>query len=110
MGRHEWGAIHLLLSFIFIVLLIFHIIFHWKMIVVMYRKLIGSGTMRLIIGLIFIIVCLLLILFPFFMKPAIRESGNKWKKLEKESIYPDFEKGKKKVSERLSRDEQKYMK
>ncbi|MBU0567408.1 DUF4405 domain-containing protein, partial [bacterium] len=30
--RHEWGAIHLVLGFILLGLLVIHIILHWKMI------------------------------------------------------------------------------
>ena len=35
--RHEWGSIHLWLSYVFLALMILHIFFHWKMITCIFR-------------------------------------------------------------------------
>jgi len=73
--RHEWGAIHLVLGFILLGLLVIHIILHWKMILGLYRKLIGSQSTRRIIAAVFIIVCLIGLISPFIVKPEVQEPG-----------------------------------
>ncbi|MDI6792955.1 MAG: DUF4405 domain-containing protein [bacterium] len=72
MDRHEWGEIHLVLGFVLIGLLVLHIILHWKMILCLYRKLIGSQRVRRIIAAVFIIVCLIGLIFPFIVKPEVQ--------------------------------------
>lgn len=75
MERHEWGTIHLFLGLSLLVLLALHIIFHWGMIVSMYSSLIRSRRARRIALCFFTLVCALLILFPFIIKPEVREGG-----------------------------------
>ena len=75
MDRHEWGEIHLVLGLILFGLLVLHIILHWKMILCLYRKLIGNQSARRIIALVFLIVCLTLVIFPFIINPEVQELG-----------------------------------
>ncbi|MDY6863859.1 MAG: hypothetical protein SV062_12840, partial [Thermodesulfobacteriota bacterium] len=56
-------------------LLVVHIIFHWKVILNMYHRLIGSQRTRRIITFLFTVTSVILITFSFFMKPEIRETG-----------------------------------
>lgn len=72
MDRHEWGEIHLVLGFVLIGLLVLHIILHWKMILCLYRKLIGSQRARRIIAAVFIIVSLIGLIFPFIVRPEVQ--------------------------------------
>jgi len=69
LDRHGWGFIHLVLGFICIGLLILHIIFHWKMIVCMFRHLMKPSKWRNAVSTIFLAICLVIIFIPFFLKP-----------------------------------------
>lgn len=73
MDRHEWGTIHLVIGFIFLGLLLLHIILHWKMIVNMYQRLIGSRIARKIITSIFMISCVIWLTFSLMVKPEVIE-------------------------------------
>ena len=75
LDRHEWGTIHLITGFVLIGLLVLHIFLNWKQIVNMYQRSIGSQISRKIITAVFIIVCVLLIIFPFIMNPEVQEIG-----------------------------------
>ncbi|MFH1452817.1 MAG: DUF4405 domain-containing protein [Armatimonadota bacterium] len=68
MNRYRWGKIHFILSIIFIILLLIHIILHWKWIATTYKDMIKSKAVRTVIGIIFIITTLLAFLFPFIIK------------------------------------------
>ncbi|WP_396600359.1 DUF4405 domain-containing protein [Algibacter sp. R77976] len=76
LDRHQWGMIHLILGFVLLGLLIAHIVLHWKIIVNVYKKIIKEPFTKKIVALFFAILCLLMILFPFFVQPKI-ESINK---------------------------------
>lgn len=78
MDRHQWGMIHLVLGFILLGLLILHIILHWKIITCVYKKIIKTPFTNKVIALLFIIICALLIIIPFFVKPEIEtiKKGN----------------------------------
>ena len=71
MNRHQWGTIHFILGLVFFGLLATHIFLHWKMITSAFQKLIKNQTNKRIIAFIFIIICALLILLPFFITPKI---------------------------------------
>jgi len=73
MDRHEWGTIHLVIGFVLIGLLAIHIILHWKMILAMYRQLIGSQIARRITASAFIIVSAMFITFSFFVQIEVQE-------------------------------------
>ncbi len=75
MDRHEWGTIHLILGLTLLGLLVLHIVLHWKMILNLYRCLIGSHIARRIIASVFIITCLILLIFPLIIKPEVQELG-----------------------------------
>ena len=71
MDRHEWGKIHHILGFILLGLLILHIILHWKMVLNMFRRLIGYRRARIIMASVFIIICAISVVFPFIGNPDI---------------------------------------
>jgi hypothetical protein len=73
--RHDWGDIHFYLALILLGLLALHIILHWSMIVALFRRLIAAPQTRTITFWIFLLACLLLILFPFFLTPDIGRYG-----------------------------------
>lgn len=75
MDRHEWGTIHLILGLTLLGLLVLHIVLHWKMILNLYRCLIGSHIARKIIASVFIIACLILLISPLIIKLEVQELG-----------------------------------
>lgn len=78
MDRHQWGTLHLILGFILIGLLTLHIFLHWKTIKSVYKKIIKRPLINKLVALGFIIIGLILILTPFFIKPEIKpiKKGN----------------------------------
>ena len=69
--RHQWGSIHLILSITFLALLILHTILHWKMIVIIFRRMIPSKAIRLVLVSLITVTGLLSISFPLFVKPEL---------------------------------------
>ena len=65
--RHQWGSFHLILGYILLVLLVLHIVFHWKQIIVMYKCLITRKSFRVILTVLFVIISLLFFLFAFIV-------------------------------------------
>jgi len=75
MGRHQWGTIHLVIGYVFLALLVLHIILHWGMIVGIYRTLVPSRFARRVIAVILVLLTILLLIFPFIVQPEIQERG-----------------------------------
>ncbi len=73
LDRHEWGTIHLTLSFVLLALLMFHIILHWNIILCTCKKIIYKTKIRIIVVSSFIILCLFLTISPFFVRPVMSE-------------------------------------
>lgn len=69
--RHEWGRIHLLLGFVFLLLLLIHILLHWDMIGCIFRQMISGKTMRRVIAVFLGVLCFLLLFVPLVMKPEV---------------------------------------
>ena len=73
MDRHEWGAIHLVIAFVLLGLLLLHTILHWKLILSLFRKLVSGTLARKLATSIFVFTSALLFLFAFIVKPEIGE-------------------------------------
>ncbi|WP_179319642.1 DUF4405 domain-containing protein [Winogradskyella helgolandensis] len=71
LDRHQWGTIHLYLSFVLIGLLVLHIFLHWKVFTAVYKKIIKVQFTKRIVAFSFITICALLILMPFFIHPKL---------------------------------------
>jgi len=71
LDRHEWGRIHLIVAIILIVFLFLHIILHWKMIVCLCKSLISGKTIRVITVLAFVVVTVILVIFPFLIQTKV---------------------------------------
>lgn len=69
--RHQWGSIHLIISIIFLVLLLLHIVLHWKMIVGIFKRMIPHKVSRALSAILIACVSFLCIAFPLFVKPEI---------------------------------------
>ncbi len=70
-GKETWKDIHLYLGLLLLGLLVLHIVLHWKQIVAIYRRLIEADKMRQLILVVFIIVSILLVAFPFIFSPTV---------------------------------------
>lgn len=75
LDRHDWGAIHLYLGFVLLALLALHIVLHWQMIPGLFARLVGNGRKRRLIGLAYVVLAAVLLLFPFFIRPEVKEGG-----------------------------------
>jgi hypothetical protein len=76
LDRHQWGTIHLITGIVFFILLILHIIFHWRMIGCLFRKYIPKRGVRAATIFISLIVFTIFVAFPLIVSP------------EKKSIFP----------------------
>jgi len=88
--RHEWGFVHLIISIVFLVLLLIHIILHWKMIVCVFRRMVPNKMTRILSATLITGAGVLLIAFPLFVKPEIvtRESLHLNRKF-KQEVAPE---------------------
>jgi hypothetical protein len=75
MDRHDWGAIHLYLGFLLLALLVLHIVLHWQMIPGLFARLIANSRHRWRIALAYVVLAAVLVLFPFFISPEVKDSG-----------------------------------
>ena len=73
--RHDWGDIHLYLAFVLLILLVFHIILHWRQILGLFHRVVPDPRRRYKIALVFLILSLLLIYFPFLITPDSKARG-----------------------------------
>ena len=73
MDRHQWGSVHLYLSFVLIFLLILHLIFHWKMMLGLVKNMIKSKVSRILVAIGLPLVVLLFAIVPLFLKPEVKE-------------------------------------
>lgn len=70
-NRDGWGDIHLYLGFILLGLLLVHIVQHFKQMNTIFRRWFADDSARFLIAVVFIVLSLILLLFPFIVKPAI---------------------------------------
>jgi hypothetical protein len=73
--RHDWGDIHLYLAFVLLGLLVIHLILHWQQILGLFQRLVSDPRRRYRIALIFLLLSLLLIYFPFLVTPDMHPRG-----------------------------------
>ncbi len=64
MGRHEWGEIHWILSLLLLVLLILHLVLHWKMIGGICRKMIPQKHTRYLLLILLLVIVSSFLLIP----------------------------------------------
>ncbi len=53
MDRHQWGMLHLILAFVLLGLLLLHIVFHWKIITNVYKKIIKEPVTKKVVAFVF---------------------------------------------------------
>jgi len=67
-GRDTWCTIHLYAGYFLLFLLLLHIILHWKQIKAVYKQLIADRKKRMLITVIFLIISVFLVVFPFVLR------------------------------------------
>lgn len=75
--RHDWNYFHFILGLILSGLMVFHIWFHWKLILNIYKNLIKNRKTRVLIGFALVFVSLVFLIFPVFIQPEIGEATSK---------------------------------
>lgn len=74
LDRHQWGSIHLILSFFFFFLLLLHIVLHWKQIICVYKRMVSNKKRRAVLTTCFVIISVILVMIPLFTRPEIDET------------------------------------
>jgi hypothetical protein len=91
LDRHQWGSVHTVLGYIFLGLLVLHILLHWKWIVVIYHRLVDNTVLRYALGGTFVLASLILLTSSFFISPRVqrytRGRGNYGKMVH---VAPEF--------------------
>ncbi len=98
LDRHDWGKVHLIVALILILFLILHIIFHWELIKCLYKRIFAEKSVRILFGIFFLIITLILIWFPFFIHVEVQDQASGFEKyknktevysVNKENINPE---------------------
>lgn len=71
LDRHQWGSIHLYISFAFLFLILLHIVLHWKMIGCIFRKMIHGKVPRTAVVICLSVVSLFFFIAPLLVSPDI---------------------------------------
>jgi len=71
LDRHQWGTIHMIISLVFGILLVLHIILHWKLILCIFEKMLSNRPTRILVALVILIGGLAMIAFPIVVKPDV---------------------------------------
>jgi hypothetical protein len=79
MDRHQWGTIHLIISFFFLFLILLHIILHWNQIVCIYKRLIKNKTLRAGLTSSIVILIFLFGIGHLFLKPEMKDATPKYR-------------------------------
>lgn len=77
LDRHQWGAIHLYLALFLLFLLILHIVFHWSMILSIFRRMVKKRIIRIAFLVFMGILSLFLAFAPLLVRPEVAESERK---------------------------------
>ncbi len=69
--RDDWSTVHLYVGYFLMFLLLLHIILHWKQITVMFKQLIKDNVLRIALLVVFVIVSVFMVVFPFILQPTM---------------------------------------
>jgi hypothetical protein len=69
MDRHQWGSIHLIISITFLILIIIHILLHWKIVLCIFRRMMPGRTWQVVVTGSIAFISLLLISFSLLVRP-----------------------------------------
>ena len=73
LDRHQWGTVHLIVSFTMLSLLAVHIILHWKAVINQFKSWVANKNLRRIFTVFFIILCFMLVFCPVKISPEVED-------------------------------------
>ena len=73
MDRHQWGYIHWISSLVLICLVVLHLVFHWKQIVIWIKKYLPTKKVRYASVGALLLVSLVLAISPFLLSVKVGE-------------------------------------
>jgi hypothetical protein len=73
LDRHQWGTVHLIVSLCMLGLLGIHIILHWKAVIAQFKCWFAKKSIRRVLTVIFVIICIVLVYFPFRINPEVED-------------------------------------
>ncbi len=73
LDRHQWGTVHLIVSLSMLGLLAIHIILHWKAVISQFKSWVAKKSFRRVLTVIFVIICFVLVYFPFRIDPEVED-------------------------------------
>ena len=76
LDRHQWGDIHQVAGFVLLGLIVLHIIFHWKIIVCLARKVFPQKILRLGLTAVLIVIVSVFLSFTFVITPTKSEQAD----------------------------------
>ncbi len=79
LDRHQWGTVHLGLSLLFLILLVLHIVLHWRMISAISQRMIPDLRLRRFVTFLFVVSSIIFIAFPLMVQPSVSEKELKYK-------------------------------
>ncbi|MDX9881626.1 MAG: DUF4405 domain-containing protein [Prolixibacteraceae bacterium] len=91
LDRHEWGQIHFIISIVLLVLLVLHIIFHWKMIVCIFRRMVPNKVLGNTLAIVLGLISLGMIAFALFVSPECVEHEPLYRNRDNHSPGPQRE-------------------
>jgi len=74
LDRHQWGSIHLILSFSLLFLLLLHIIFHWDAIICIFKRMITKKPVRIGLTTILVVFTFIFGVMPLFVRPEVKKA------------------------------------
>ena len=76
LDRHEWGDVHLVLGITLLVLLVLHVVLHWSQVVGIWRVMVRSSPVRVVLAVALLVLVVALLAFPALVTPEVVEGGH----------------------------------
>jgi len=76
LDRHEWGDVHLVIGIALLALLVLHVALHWGLVVGIWRRMVTSGPVRVVLALTMLVLVVVLMAFPVLVTPEVTENGH----------------------------------
>jgi len=76
LDRHEWGDVHLALGIALVGLIVLHVALHWAQVVGIWRRMVASGPVRVVLALALLVLLLALMAFPTLVRPEVVGGGH----------------------------------
>ena len=90
MDRHDWGRVHLILGIFLLLLLVLHIVLHFKQVVAIFNRIIVRKPLLKVLGSLLVLISVGLAVFPFFVSPKViqLQTGISQGSYEEEKVKP----------------------